>query len=136
MPTTNGSSPIQLEAILASLTNSGFLELESVGPGRGGIASRARFYSGLAERSHNGDWKFQLSPSAATAQERVSAVDFHDSLWVSIPVPSRRNMQGYGSIQCSNVQYPFPTDPPFVPDANPSISKRITVPSMMGSSPT
>ena len=36
-----------------------------------------------------------------------------------IPVPSVWQMHGYDRHQYTNVNYPFPYDPPFVPDQNP-----------------
>ena len=37
----------------------------------------------------------------------------------SIPVPSCWQNHGYGRHMYTNVRYPFPVDPPFVPDENP-----------------
>ena len=36
-----------------------------------------------------------------------------------IPVPSCWQNQGYGRHQYTNVRYPIPCDPPFVPEENP-----------------
>ena len=40
--------------------------------------------------------------------------------WDTIPVPSNWQMQGYGRPNYTNVNYPYPVDPPFVPDENPT----------------
>ncbi|MBR5738433.1 MAG: glycoside hydrolase family 2, partial [Lachnospiraceae bacterium] len=37
-----------------------------------------------------------------------------------IPVPSCWQMQGYGSPNYTNVNFPFPVDPPYVPNLNPA----------------
>ncbi|GIH15725.1 beta-galactosidase [Rugosimonospora africana] len=95
------------------------MNLRSAGPGTGGIAPRARFDSGLPELSLDGDWRFQLWPSLDAAPGGVGAEDFDDSGWGSIPVPSSWPMHGHGQPAYTNVVYPFPVDPPFVPDANP-----------------
>lgn len=39
--------------------------------------------------------------------------------WDSIPVPSNWQMLGYGRPQYTNVAYPYPVDPPYVPGENP-----------------
>ena len=39
--------------------------------------------------------------------------------WERIPVPSSWPMQGHGLPAYTNARFPFPVDPPFVPDANP-----------------
>ncbi|WP_345632237.1 glycoside hydrolase family 2 TIM barrel-domain containing protein [Rugosimonospora acidiphila] len=95
------------------------LDLTSTGPGTGGIAPRARFDSGLPELSLDGQWRFLLSPSPLAAPAGVGEEDFDDSGWGSIPVPSSWPMHGHGQPAYTNVVYPFPVDPPFVPDANP-----------------
>src|SRR5690606_25187953 len=46
--------------------------------------------------------------------------------WDSIPVPSSWPMHGHGSPAYTNVQYPFPVDPPYVPDENPIGDHRLT----------
>ena len=70
----------------------------------------------------NGDWRFRLSPSAPIAED-VAAPDLDDTGWDSIPVPSHWVLQGdgkYGLPIYTNVQFPFPIDPPHVPDENPT----------------
>ncbi|MDD0859106.1 hypothetical protein NHF46_17970 [Arthrobacter alpinus] len=55
--------------------------------------------------------------------EGVAAESFDDSAWDTLPVPSHWVLHGegkYGRPIYTNVQYPFPVDPPFVPDANPT----------------
>ena len=89
------------------------------GPGIGSIAPRARFDSGLPELRLDGEWRFQLAPSLADAPTGIGDVDFDDSAWSTIPVPSSWPMHGYGSPAYTNVVFPFPIDPPSMPDANP-----------------
>ncbi|MDO4742991.1 MAG: glycoside hydrolase family 2 TIM barrel-domain containing protein [bacterium] len=40
--------------------------------------------------------------------------------WDKIPVPSCWQMHGYDAPQYTNVKFPFPMDPPFVPKQNPT----------------
>ncbi|MGC4105707.1 MAG: glycoside hydrolase family 2 TIM barrel-domain containing protein [Thermomicrobiales bacterium] len=70
-------------------------------------------------RSLNGDWLFHYAERPATIPEGAEAADFDDHGWDTIPVPSVWQMHGYGTPNYANVNYPFPVDPPFVPDDNP-----------------
>ncbi|MFF3751460.1 glycoside hydrolase family 2 TIM barrel-domain containing protein [Streptomyces sp. NPDC002018] len=92
-------------------------------PGRGALRpARSWLHSDAPSRSLNGPWRFRLSPTARAAQD-FTAEDFDDSGWDSIPVPSHWVLQGdgaWGRPIYTNVQYPFPLDPPHVPDENPT----------------
>jgi beta-galactosidase/beta-glucuronidase len=72
-------------------------------------------------RSLNGEWRFHLSPTVAGAPEGFEQDDFEaDADWGTIQVPGCWQMQGYGKPAYTNVQYPFPLDPPRVPTDNPT----------------
>ena len=67
---------------------------------------------GAAEyRLLNGEWQFKYFENGDAATEPTE--------WDTIPVPSCWQMQGYGSPNYTNVCYPFPFDPPYVPEINP-----------------
>ncbi|GAA3666625.1 glycoside hydrolase family 2 TIM barrel-domain containing protein [Microbacterium marinilacus] len=69
-------------------------------------------------QSLNGSWRFRLSPALRAAPDdgwQTRAVDD----WDAIDVPAHWNLQGFGAPAYSNVQMPFPVDPPHPPDANP-----------------
>jgi beta-galactosidase/evolved beta-galactosidase subunit alpha len=68
----------------------------------------------------NGVWKFCYSPSPEEAPESFYEDSYDVGLWDDIPVPSSWQMQGYGHPQYTNVDYPFPVDPPHVPTENPT----------------
>src|ERR1700712_2073479 len=104
---------------LSESANEAAIDLTNPGPGTGSVAPRARFDSGLPELVLGGDWRFRLSPSVTAAPLDVQAESFDDSDWGTIPVPSSWPMQGHGLPAYTNVKFPFPVDPPFVPDANP-----------------
>ncbi|MGC4190023.1 MAG: glycoside hydrolase family 2 TIM barrel-domain containing protein [Thermomicrobiales bacterium] len=70
-------------------------------------------------RSLNGDWLFFYAERPATIPDGAEQPDFADHDWDTIPVPSVWQLQGYGTPNYTNVNYPFPVDPPFVPDDNP-----------------
>lgn len=95
------------------------MDLVSQQPGDGAVSARARFRSSLGEQSLNGDWRFRLSPTLAVAPAGIEAEDYNDQNWGTIPVPSSWPMHGHGDPGYTNVQFPFPVDPPFPPDANP-----------------
>lgn len=67
----------------------------------------------------NGDWKFKYFDSIYDLQEKFYESDFSADDFDSIPVPSVWQNHGYDSHQYTNVRYPFPLDPPYVPQENP-----------------
>ncbi|SHF81022.1 beta-galactosidase [Caldanaerobius fijiensis DSM 17918] len=72
----------------------------------------------------SGNWKFHYAPSPAETPEGFEQESYNVSEWDTIPVPSNWQMLGYGKPNYTNVAYPFPVDPPFVPDENPVGSYR------------
>ncbi len=64
----------------------------------------------------NGVWDFYYADSMGAVPVDAHALNADTSQWDTIPVPSVWQMHGYGTPQYCNVQYPFPVDPPFVPD--------------------
>jgi beta-galactosidase len=61
----------------------------------------------------------------AAAPVGFERVDFDDSGWDSIAVPSSWPMHGFGRPIYTNQPYPFPVDPPYVPDENPTGDHRL-----------
>ncbi|MFB7312021.1 glycoside hydrolase family 2 TIM barrel-domain containing protein [Streptomyces sp. NPDC056192] len=92
-------------------------------PGRGALrTARSWLHSDVPSRSLSGMWRFRLSQTIPVAED-FAAEDFDDSGWDNISVPSHWVLQGdgaYGRPIYTNVQFPFPIDPPFVPDENPT----------------
>lgn len=70
--------------------------------------------------SLNGPWKFQLVDSPLLAPENFFEKKFDDRKWKTLAVPSHWQLNGYGHPHYTNIDYPFPLDPPFVPDENPT----------------
>src|SRR5690242_3764069 len=68
----------------------------------------------------NGVWKFCYSSSPAEAPESFYEDSYDVGQWDDIVVPSSWQMQGYGHPQYTNVDYPFPVDPPHIPTENPT----------------
>ncbi|MGN6725963.1 MAG: glycoside hydrolase family 2 TIM barrel-domain containing protein [Tepidisphaeraceae bacterium] len=69
----------------------------------------------------NGVWRFQHLPHPGLVPAGFEADSFDDSAagWADLPVPSNWQMHGYDIPVYTNVNYPYPVDPPFVPTDNP-----------------
>ncbi|MFG3254994.1 glycoside hydrolase family 2 TIM barrel-domain containing protein [Streptomyces sp. NPDC048172] len=95
---------------------------EDVSPGTGSLPARAwTARTDARDLSLNGtDWRFRLSPSADGQDDAFVRDGFDDSGWAELPVPSHWVLHGHGSPAYTNVPYPFPVDPPRVPDENPT----------------
>ncbi|MGB3307136.1 MAG: glycoside hydrolase family 2 TIM barrel-domain containing protein [Thermomicrobiales bacterium] len=70
-------------------------------------------------RSLNGDWLFHYAERPVLIPDDAHADEADDHDWPTIPVPGCWQMHGYGRPNYTNVLYPFPVDPPHVPDDNP-----------------
>ena len=66
------------------------------------------------------DWRVHLYPSPEDVDGSFINVDFDPSGFDTIPVPSTLEMLGYVRKQYTNVNYPIPYDPPYVPVDNPT----------------
>lgn len=80
---------------------------------------KVEYYHGICDRrssslftSLDGKWLIKEHRGA-------SIIDVEESLRDEIDVPSCVQMRGYDQIQYLNYRYPFPFDPPFVPENNP-----------------
>ncbi|PSL37484.1 beta-galactosidase [Labedella gwakjiensis] len=124
--------------------------LTSFAPGSGArTAPRAHLASDAPEFPLAGRWRFRLLPAApgtlggtdvlpaGETVDGLGAVDLDDSSWDEIAVPAHWVLEGdgaYGSPIYTNVQYPFPIEPPHVPDANPTgdYRRRFELPADIG----
>ncbi len=69
--------------------------------------------SGKSEyRLLNGIWRFRYFSSDLDVPETIDT-------WDTIPVPSCWQTEGYDTPNYTNTNYPYPYDPPYVPDENP-----------------
>ncbi|MDR6611944.1 glycoside hydrolase family 2 TIM barrel-domain containing protein [Leifsonia sp. 1010] len=116
--------------------------LDDIGPGRGRRrAPRSWLHTDAPTLTLDGDWRFRLlagvpgslgAPDAlppGESEEAFADPAFDDSGWDELPVPSHWVLHGdgrYGAPQYTNVQLPFPQDPPFSPDENPTGDHRRT----------
>ena len=60
----------------------------------------------------NGQWNFAYFTRDIDVPEVIEN-------WDTIPVPSCWQLHGYENPNYSNINYPYPCDPPYVPDDNP-----------------
>ncbi len=67
----------------------------------------------------NGQWSFCYATSPANAPAGFENPEFSAEDWDSMPVPGCWQMNGYGRPNYTNVAYPYPVDPPYVPQENP-----------------
>ena len=67
----------------------------------------------------NGSWRFCYLPSPPVVPAGFESPSFSDESWEAIPVPSNWQMLGYGKPNYTNAAYPYPVDPPRVPQDNP-----------------
>lgn len=58
-------------------------------------------------QSLDGMWKFKSSESPLDAPEGFEQVDYDDSSWDMIPVPSNWELHGHGKPVYTNIVYPF-----------------------------
>ncbi|GLC80359.1 glycoside hydrolase family 2 TIM barrel-domain containing protein [Lacrimispora brassicae] len=88
-------------------------------------ASKARF--DLVEHRENSDrfellsgmWRFRYFDSIYDVKEEFFLEGFDTEAYDHIPVPGCFQNYGYDRHQYTNVRYPFPMDPPYVPAENP-----------------
>lgn len=85
-----------------------------------GTREASSFYQSL-----NGWWKFHWANKPADRPIDFFHMDFDDSYWAEIEVPSNWQLQGYGIPIYLNHPYPFKKNPPYIQhDYNPVGSYR------------
>ncbi|HDC4635699.1 TPA: beta-galactosidase [Enterobacter cloacae] len=71
----------------------------------------------ISRRSLNGEWRFSFFSAPEQVPQAWTGEDCPDA--VAMPVPSNWQMQGFDTPVYTNVTYPIPVNPPFVPAENP-----------------
>ena len=76
--------------------------------------SRSYYIPGGVSEYHllNGEWNFAYFDRDIDVPEKIEK-------WDKIPVPSCWQLHGYENPNYTNINYPYPCDPPYVPDDNP-----------------
>ncbi len=86
----------------------------------GGLPSRAHLTSDAPRLDLSGPWRFRLR-STADGPIDFAQPAYDDSSWEQRQIPSH-----FGTPAYTNARYPFPIDPPHVPDENPTADHRLT----------
>ena len=92
--------------------------VEDFAAGANVLPARAWLDDDSGRISLTGDWSFRLSPSVAEAPDDLKDPD--TSSWETVSVPGHWQLSGYGEPAYTNIVYPFPLEPPFLPTANPT----------------
>ncbi len=95
-------------------------------PGSGVLPPRAAVRSDCPALSLDGPWRFRYHRDAAGSGDGFPLPELDDGDWAELPVPAHWQLHGYGCPAYTNVYYPFPIDPPHVPDDNPTGEYRRT----------
>ncbi len=83
--------------------------------------ARTAFYKESSEKiSLNGEWKFLYLEAPELSPEGFMNKQIENEGWDTIDVPSVWQLRGYGRMHYTDVLYPFPVNPPFVPTENPT----------------
>ena len=67
----------------------------------------------------NGTWQFQYFKGIYDLEEKFYELGYDCSKFTKVEVPGVWQNYGYDSHQYTNVRYPIPLDPPYVPQENP-----------------
>ncbi|WNQ13391.1 glycoside hydrolase family 2 TIM barrel-domain containing protein [Paenibacillus aurantius] len=94
---------------------SSYIPYADSGSARSRKRGRSPYY-----RTLNGSWKFQYRESVKEVTEAFFAENADVSGWDDLIVPSCWQTNGYDQLHYTNVNYPIPCDPPYVPDRNPA----------------
>lgn len=92
-----------------------FIPYESYNNALRGVRGTSDYYQSL-----NGVWNFKYYPSVYKVEDGFYNENFSCDGYDSIPVPSNWQMHGYDIPNYTNVTYPYPCDPPYVPNENPA----------------
>ena len=71
-------------------------------------------------QSLNGTWRFHLATNPVAADRLITSKRSRTIQWDSITVPGSWDLQGFGQPHYTNVQMPWPHEPPHVPADNPT----------------
>ncbi len=88
-----------------------YVPFSHVDAARGDVRTKSDRFMSL-----NGEWQFRYFERPCDVPEDFLA---EGMAWETMPVPSVWQMHGYDRHQYTNVRYPIPYDPPYVPVDNP-----------------
>lgn len=91
-----------------------FIPYHSLETARKGDRRASRYFHLLS-----GEWSFGYYKNPSEVPDDFFCSDYDTTRLNKIPVPSCWQMLGYDNHQYTNVRYPIPFDPPYVPSENP-----------------
>ena len=92
-----------------------FIPYENEGRAQKGLRGASKYFKSL-----NGLWKFKYHDTVNKVEDGFYAENFDTCGWDELLVPSNWQLHGYDKPNYTNVNYPYPCDPPFVPNDNPA----------------
>jgi len=92
-----------------------FIPFENEIRAKTGVRGNSKYFKNL-----NGVWKFKYHESVHQAEEGFYSESYNANGWDELEVPSNWQMLGYDIPNYTNVNYPYPVDPPYVPNDNPA----------------
>jgi beta-galactosidase len=92
-----------------------FIPYSNVQTARAGKRGKSPYYQTL-----NGNWKFRYYTSVNDVEYGFHQENADLSSWDDLIVPSCWQVNGYDQLHYTNINYPIPCDPPYVPDQNPA----------------
>lgn len=106
-----------------------FAYWEELFPSRNVLPPRAQSTTDAPHLSLDGEWAFRYSPDGDAPVDFLGdALDGHSGVadWTTLAVPAHWQLNGFGAPIYTNRVYPFPVDPPYVPQENPTGDYRRT----------
>lgn len=92
-----------------------FIPYETESKARKGVRGSSKFYKSLS-----GMWKFKYHNTVYRVEDGFYSENYDAGSWDNLIVPSNWQMHGHDIPHYTNVEYPYPCDPPFVPNDNPA----------------
>jgi beta-galactosidase len=92
-----------------------FIPYESEEKAESGVRETSAYFTNLS-----GTWNFRYYESVEDVEDGFYHKDFDATSWDKLIVPSNWQMHGYDRPNYTNVNYPFPFDPPYIPNENPT----------------
>lgn len=92
-----------------------FIPCHSDEAARAAERTRAQCFTDLTGR-----WHFQYHESVESVDESFASEGYDPRGWDTLPVPSNWQLHGYDRPVYTNIAYPYPCDPPYVPNENPA----------------
>ncbi len=80
----------------------------------------------MMRHSLNGKWKFHYSKNPESRLPSFYKPDFDCSGWKEINVPGSWELQGFDAPIYTDTRYPFPADPPYLPDDYNPVGQYVT----------